>query len=249
MTPSIAVIVFSMTTSMLQILVQVAVFTGSHYPGDFLSATNAAGTSAKLYVALAAFDLFVVLFGVIFMLAVERSGGHRYSALPWIIWIIFYIIFESAVNIFYFTQTISINGISTRQGGYFVVPLVYWIVKDFILFVGWWCVVSRLCYWNHTGSGSGDTTLLLTQPAPTVVNGVGPTDSFGPMYYNGGATHVQIHDNPRSNCSHFEVARPPTAASCQVYSSNWGRNANFYGGNGGVNGGVYGQQRYIYTPN
>lgn len=207
------------------------------------------GTLVRLYIALAAFDFFVVLFGIIFLLAVEKNGGHRYSALPWIILIIPYIIYESAVNIYYFSQEFqNINTgqpyIFTSVKGYLIVPLVYWVVKDIILFIGWWCVVSRLCYWNHP-SGDDMTVPLTTgavTPGTVFTNGVGPTDSFGPIYYNGGSTQVQIHDNPRQNYSHFDVVRPtPTTPTCQAYSSNWGRPGGVYGRDGGV----YGSPRYM----
>lgn len=233
MTPSIAVVVFSMTSSVFQILVEVAVFTGNQNSAGVINYNDALGTAVKLYIALACFDFFVVLFGIIFLLAVERTGGHRYSALPWIIWIIPYIIFESAVNIYYFSDEFQSNG-------YYIVPLVYWVVKDIILFIGWWCVVSRLCYWNHTSTGTSDTNLLLTRPAPIVSGGVGPTDSFGPMYYTGAATQVQIRENPRS---HFEVNRPAPNPSFQVYNADYGRNVGYYGRDGGL----YGQPRYVYN--
>lgn len=111
-------------------------------------------------------------------------------------------------------------------------------------FIGWWCVVSRLCYWGRSSTlGSADSTLLLTRPT-AVVNGVGSTDSFGPMYYNGGGggvdARVQIRDQPRPSCAHFDAGGRPTS-SFQVYSPNWGGNVGYHGRNGGL----YGPIRYI----
>lgn len=239
-TPSIAVVVFSLTTSLLQILVEVAVFTygAGIYPMQSLMSNEPQATIIKLYIALAAFDFFIVLFSIIFLIGVDRNGGHRYSAVPWIIWTFFYIIFESAININYFTRELpsEVFVMAPIQDGFLIVPLVYWVVKDSIIFVGWWCVVSRLCYWSETTDS--DSTLRLVPPT----GGIGTTDSFGPIYYNGGSTHVQIRDNPRSACSHFDVARP-TASTCQP--CNWGRAGPVYGNNGGL----YGPVRYMYTPN
>lgn len=146
---------FSLTTSLVQILVQVAIFTGINgvFPIN-VGGSQKEEVTYQIYIALAAADFVVAVFALILLYGNERTDeiqGRKFL-MPWAILIPFYIVYESAINILYFiwqfqnkyaelNQSLLQGGHST---GFIVVPLVYWIVKDIFLFVGFVYVVMRI---------------------------------------------------------------------------------------------------------
>jgi len=142
---------FSLVTSLMQILIQVAVFTGQ----NDITIIHVAGNSKEqityqLYIALAAADFLILIFAIVMLYGNERTNevqGRKYL-MPWVILIPFYILYETAINIYYFYN--QFNGKyddPLGRGnplGFLIVPLIYWVVKDVILFIGFFFVIMRI---------------------------------------------------------------------------------------------------------
>jgi len=141
----VAIGIFSMLTSLFQILVTVAAFTGYLSTGPIaLTPTGGFNQIAYiLYITLSVFDFFVILFALILVCGNERTdpAGIRGYTLPWLIIIPLYLIFESGVNIYYFSRQFGggfVNPLAAgRASGFLIVPLVYWIIKHLILVFGY----------------------------------------------------------------------------------------------------------------
>lgn len=151
-----AIGMFSLVTSSLQILVQVAVFTGMNEQmkndGNKLSVEgdDREPITYQLYIALAALDFVIAIFAIVLLYGNERTDevqGRKFL-MPWVILIPFYIMYESGINIYYFYNQFNDKYQDPlKKGhplGFTVVPLVYWIIKDIILFIGFVFVIMRI---------------------------------------------------------------------------------------------------------
>lgn len=151
-----AIGMFSLVTSTLQILVQVAVFTGMNEQmkddGNKLDVDGSEKEKItyQLYIALAAMDFVIAVFAIILLYGNERTDevqGRKFL-MPWAILILFYILYESAINIYYFYHQFNDKYQDPlKKGhplGFTVVPLVYWIIKDILLFIGFVFVIMRI---------------------------------------------------------------------------------------------------------
>lgn len=146
-----AIGMLSMITSLLQILVQVAVFTGMNEQDKVkIDGSAKEQITYQLYIALAAMDFVIVLFAIIMLYGNERSDeiqGRKYL-MPWVILIPFYILYECAINIYYFYHQFNDKYQDPLADGhplgFTVVPLVYWIIKDILLFISFIFVAMRV---------------------------------------------------------------------------------------------------------
>jgi hypothetical protein len=140
---------FSGGCAMVDILMTIAEFTGMSE--DFmLTPDNKETTTYKLYIALACFDFVLFIFSFLLIYGNERSDEmmSRNYMLPWVIFVPFVVIFESAANIHYFYYQFN-DKFEKPLGsgsdlGYVIVPLVYWIIKHIILFISFMFVVIRV---------------------------------------------------------------------------------------------------------
>lgn len=145
----VAIGMFSGLLSMVQILVTIAVFTGMMNYVQ-MSPESKEVMTYRLYIALACFDFVMVICSFVLIFGNESNDDAmgRCYMMPWVIFVPFYVIFETAVNIYYFYYQFN----DKYQGplydgaplGFAIVPLVYWIIKDVILFVSFMFVVIRI---------------------------------------------------------------------------------------------------------
>lgn len=105
------------------------------------------------YIVLAIADVFVVTFSILMLIGVDpQKKAHRWYFYPWIVYMFIYIIYESGINIAYFVQAFGTrNNPATPMGfipphgskyGFMIVPLIYWIVKELIIFAFWVVVIA-----------------------------------------------------------------------------------------------------------
>jgi len=142
---------FTLVCSSIQILVTIAVFTGINeiYPVTF-SPPSADVTTAELYIALACADFLLVIFSILFLFGNERSNEmvRKCYMYPWLILVPIYFVYESAINIYYFYNQFQFTYSSPLIGGsakgFVIVPLVYWIVKEIILIVGYLFLIMHM---------------------------------------------------------------------------------------------------------
>lgn len=200
---------FSLVTSLIQILVQVAVFTGANEASPInVSGGEKEQITYQLYIALAAADFLVVLFAIVMLYGNERSNeiqGRKYL-MPWAILLPFYILYESAINIFYFIHQFNSKYSDTgakydlSKGhplGFTIVPLVYWVVKDVILFIGFIFVIMRI--------QSLRPLITYVQEYPQYESGCRDCGPLPPV----------AHSPPR-----ISLPPPPAISSCNACSSN-----------------------------
>lgn len=114
-------------------------------------------TTYNLYIALACFDFVMVVLSFLLLYGNERSDEmtSKCYLMSWAIFLPFYVIFETGVNIYYFYYQFNIKYegplMEGSPLGFAIVPLVYWIIKDIILFVSFMFVVIRLQYLMSLG--------------------------------------------------------------------------------------------------
>jgi len=147
----VAIGVFSLVTSIIQIITTVAVFTAfSQNSTISFSPQTADVTTYELYIALAGVDFLVALAAVLVLYGNERTNQlmARCYFYPLLILLPPYVIYESGVNIYYFyNQFNSIYKAPLSGGssmGYIIVPLVYWVIKDIIEFIGFIFLIVRI---------------------------------------------------------------------------------------------------------
>jgi hypothetical protein len=147
-----------MMTSLVQILVGIAVFTG----GVELARMSDEEIMEKyhnstvlityiLYIVLFVMDLFVIIFAWLMLYGNERTDeikGRKFM-IPWIIITPIYVIYESGINIFYFYNQFNkvYTEIPIKDGyplGFILVPLVYWVVKEILLFICFVFILIRI---------------------------------------------------------------------------------------------------------
>jgi hypothetical protein len=147
----VAIGMFSGGCSGTQILIAVAVFTGM-FDMIKLSPDSKEVTTYQLYIALACFDFVLLVFSFCLIYGNERTDEmlSRNYLLPWAIFVPFYVVFETGVNIYYFYYQFNNKYMDPlKEGsmmGFVIVPLVYWIIKDIILFISFMFVVIRVQY-------------------------------------------------------------------------------------------------------
>jgi len=150
----VALGIFSLTTSLVQIGVSVSGFTAGAEIARLKLTFNpedANATTYKLYIALSCADFFMCLFALLMLCGNESPENRRARCyfLPWVILLPFYMIYESAINVYYFYNQfnhliyIGHLGAGTLKG-FIIVPLVYWIIKDIILFIGFMMIITRI---------------------------------------------------------------------------------------------------------
>lgn len=122
-----------------------------------LSADSKEVTTFKLYIALACFDFVLLVFSFLLIFGNESNVDMmaRNYLLPWAIFVPFYVVFETGINIYYFYYQFNMKYMDPLSDGaptgFVVVPLVYWIVKDIILFISFMFVVIRVQYMLPAG--------------------------------------------------------------------------------------------------
>jgi len=138
----VAVGTFQLVCSLLELILTVAVFTAASQNGTVIwGADYPASVTYDLYIVLSCLDFFMILFAILMLYGNERFNPYvaRSYLYPWIILLPFYIIFESATNIYYFyNQFNKIYKVPLSGGsalGYVIPPLVYWAVKDILLII------------------------------------------------------------------------------------------------------------------
>lgn len=160
--------VLTTVTSTMQILVILSVFTGSaELMGNVPIFENINGTTvlppaqrntAITYIVLAVADVLLILCSIVMLFGADpATKGHRCYFYPWIFYQFIYIIYESGINIAFFSQAFDARRKPPVAGdrfdvardylphthalGFLVVPLVYWIVKTLIVFAFWLVVI------------------------------------------------------------------------------------------------------------
>jgi len=153
---TVAIGMFSLMTSLVQILVTVAVFTGFNQNQPIYLTTSTANTTGTantttyiLYIALSASDFLVVLFSFVLLYGNERTDDNKAKTYfwPWLIFIPLYVIYESAINIYYFYNQLNnlySAPLSAPSLGFSIVPIVYWGIKDILLFFSFVFLANRV---------------------------------------------------------------------------------------------------------
>lgn len=179
--------VFTAVTSLIQILLQTAVFTGGveqpdGQPINIFNTSATGGTfSAEqtvyiLYVALAGADLILAVLSIIMLFGVEpEKKPSRLFYIPWLAFLPLYMIYESAINVYFFYMAFSArlenrDAFILRPYGFLIVPLFYWFVKEIINFVFWVAVIGRVREIDEMRT-HGNAPL---QPGPTTVTAQRP---------------------------------------------------------------------------
>lgn len=196
----------TLVASIMQILVSVAVFVGfaeifesMGLPSFTIRLDPSTNYSDQqwyaviLYIVLACLDFVIVFLSIILLFGIDRKKPSCWYFYPWIIFMPFYLVYESAINIFFFVTSFGArNGtlaigqvLFTEQAtrfGFLVTPLIYWIVKTLIV-LAFWFVVIFFCIELKKGKYcscsqcqySSEVTVLPRPPPPPVV---------GPCIYN-----------------------------------------------------------------
>lgn len=142
----------SLGCPIIEIFIEVAEFTGEkgHNPDFKVSGSSKEEITYQLYIAFAALDFILAVFAIFLLYGNERTDvvRARKYLLPWAILIPFYIVYESAINIYYFYHQFNKKYDDPLDGGrhlgYVIVPLVYWIIKDLLLFISFVFVGMRI---------------------------------------------------------------------------------------------------------
>jgi uncharacterized protein with PQ loop repeat len=189
-TSSVAAGMFSLMTSLVEVLTWVSVFTGYI---EKIPVINPLMSSlpefederliAILYLALTAANVVVMLFSVILLFGIEPKRPSRSYFLPWIIYCPLVVVYESAINIHFFNKAFTAKNNGTEfisnAYGHLIVPLIYWIGKTLALVVFWFIVIfysievekksktsQRLDESNDSQSTSGSDLDRWTQQPP-----------------------------------------------------------------------------------
>lgn len=147
-----AIGMLSLGCSTIQILLEIAVFTGMKgwSPEFNVDSGSKEATTYQLYIALAAMDFIVIIFSIILLYGNERTDviRSRKFLMPWLVSMPFYILYESAINIYYFYYQFNNKYEMPLMGGhvagFIAVPFAYWIVKDVLLIISFVFVVMRV---------------------------------------------------------------------------------------------------------
>lgn len=150
---SIAVIgIFTLGCAITEIMHGISVFTGINekYSDFEVKGSSKEQITYQLYIALFAMDFFLAFFSVLLLYGNERtdlSRGRRFL-IPWAVLIPFFVIYESAVNIYYFYNQFNNKYEGPLKEGHYlgfvIVPLVYWIIKDILAIIAFVFVVLRI---------------------------------------------------------------------------------------------------------
>jgi hypothetical protein len=148
----VAIGMFTLGISVIQILVTVAVFTGYEEWGKVkITGDKPEGITSQLYIVLSVMDFVIIIFSIVFLYGNERTNEikARNYYLPWVIIIPFYVIYESAINIYYFYN--QFNTVYQEEPlskgyplGFILVPLIYWAIKTIILIICFVFVIMRI---------------------------------------------------------------------------------------------------------
>jgi hypothetical protein len=188
---------FTLVTSLLQILVALSVFTGFSemldspgVPSYLDKATTWSRLSdqqrniAILYIVLACADAIIVFCSIIMLFGIEPKRPSRFYFYPWVLFMPFYIIYESAINIYFFVVAFDARKtpddatffFSTQRMmymyGFLLVPLIYWAIKEIIILVFWFIVIFFAIEVNKTRKALKAEVVKETIPAPTGPSGM-----------------------------------------------------------------------------
>jgi len=147
----VAIGMFSGMCSAVQMFIIIAEFTGMGAK-IMLTPESKETITYKLYIALACMDFVMFCFSFLLIYGNERTNEmlSRSYLLPWACLVPFYVVFETGINIHYFYYAFNNKFMDPLDhagaSGFAIVPLVYWIVKDIILFVSFMFVVIRIQY-------------------------------------------------------------------------------------------------------
>lgn len=141
--------IFTLVISFMQILVQIAAFTGALDTNtDIFGADEPEYTIYILYIVLASMDGILALTSGILLAGADLGVRGVKMFIPWLVVMPIYMCYEAGVNIYFFYS--AFNGkynnriVITGALGYLVVPLVYWCIKLMLNVFGYLSVVSRL---------------------------------------------------------------------------------------------------------
>lgn len=209
-----AIGMLSLFCSTIQIMIEIAIFTGVKGKiGDMfmVDGSSKEAMTYQLYIAFAAFDVIMIIFSIILLYGNERTDviRSRKFLMPWLVSLPFYVLYESAINIYYFYHQFNDKYAMPLKDGYhagfIAVPLVYWIVKDILLFISFVFVVMRVqsltpiidyvyeeqgCGCSHSAPAPG-----IALPAPVSMTGCAHCSKPHPqpMYgYSSGATTANV---------------------------------------------------------
>lgn len=181
----------------MQTLVALAVYSGyaEHFftygnnmfgkPADSDDATTAYPYSdeqpmfAILYVVLAGADFIVVFLSITMLFGIEAKKPSKIYFWPWILFLPLYILYESAINVYYFYLSfqardkdsfnkhgvlgVLFTGQSTAYG-FLLVPLIYWVVKEVVILIFWFFVIFYTR--EITSKDKAAKTSTVEDPAP-----------------------------------------------------------------------------------
>lgn len=142
----------SLGCPIIEILIEVAVFSGvKGMDSSFkVEGDSKEAITYQLYIALAAMDFVLAIFAIILLYGNERTDlvRARKYLIPWAVLIPFYILYETAINIYYFYNQFNNKYEGPLKDGhhlgFVIVPLVYWIIKDILLFFSFVFVIMRI---------------------------------------------------------------------------------------------------------
>jgi len=156
-------------------------------------------TVCILYTTLSAVDFFVVIFSLLLIYGNERTDESKLTCyfLPWLLWVPIYVLYESAINIFYFVQ--QFNGgvlapLTMGDGAFAIVPLVYWVVKTILLIIGYMVVFKRAQTIIQC------CTPYLYSSGPTYIARESPYMAHEPTYVTREPTYIRTTHPPSCGC-------------------------------------------------
>lgn len=155
-TGSVATAVLTMTLSFIQILLQIAIWTGNAHSTE--DATHHA--PYVVYIPLAALDFLIIIASLVLIVGLERDYKGRHLLLPWIAILIIYILYDIPVSIYFFAVTFPWAEDLNRGTVHYsevvspfldgsnvlvelIVLVVFWCLKLVLYVIGILCVISR----------------------------------------------------------------------------------------------------------
>jgi len=137
---SLAAGMFTLVTSSLQILLALTVFIG------LSKAVSLVAVQEVYYFVLTGLDGLLVIFSALVLGGVELNERGRRLMVPWLILLPIYVIYEAAVNIFFFSKIVLTQDLSLAFStvvAFLLIPLLYWITKVVLNVFGFLSVLSH----------------------------------------------------------------------------------------------------------
>jgi len=226
----VAIGLVSIATSLIQIIITVAVFVSAAQNTTITFTPQTPDVyTYEFYIALSGADFFMILFAILMLYGNERDNMMvaRCYFYPWIILLPLYMIYEAGINIYYFYNQFNSVYTGPLKGGspmgYVIAPLVYWVIKDIILFIGYIYIIMRV-------------QSMVAPPAPVqyINQGTGCHDcSPGPTYHAPMPMALPPPPAPLYN-SCTTACSGGCGNKCQGTQPLYGYAAQFLSGGGGV---------------